>query len=161
MAEASDERRFLVSEPHAVVGTHLPLVISQAYLFMEGGWCIQVRRTYQAAGTRAASGGHNTLAVKGPRTGRPRVLHETEIAAEVAENLYRLAKYKVVKERFSIIMDGAAWELDVFHHDNEGLVIAECTSAPSPPPTWCAGEVTGDHRYDNEELARRPFSTWG
>lgn len=151
-----------MERPEVVVGAHLPWVISQGYFFMQQGWCIQIRRAYHPAGSRQESGAHDTVAVKGPRAAGPRIRHESEIPDSLAIELYKMAPWKLVKERFSIVFEGRAWEIDVFHHENEGLALAECTDGwdGGTPPDWCTSEVTEDHRYDNEELARRPIVTW-
>ncbi len=56
------------------------------------------------------------------------------------------------------------WEVDVFHGDNEGLVIAEI-EVPSEEtqfdlPAWIGEEVTGDKKYYNSHLCFKPFKTW-
>lgn len=59
---------------------------------------------------------------------------------------------------------GLHWEVDEFLGDNEGLVVAEI-EVPSedtefPIPDWIAAEVTGQKRYYNSHLCRKPFKTW-
>lgn len=59
---------------------------------------------------------------------------------------------------------GLHWEVDEFHGDNEGLVVAEL-EVPSEEvcftlPAWIGDEVTGDHRFYNSQLCRVPFSKW-
>jgi CYTH domain-containing protein len=55
-------------------------------------------------------------------------------------------------------------EVDVFHGDNEGLVLAEI-ELPSEDyvfevPEWLGKEVTGDPRYYNSYISAHPFNTW-
>lgn len=54
------------------------------------------------------------------------------------------------------------WEVDVFHGDNEGLVMAEIELGSEDEtfdrPSWLGKEVTGDHRYYNSMLSEHPFS---
>jgi CYTH domain-containing protein len=56
------------------------------------------------------------------------------------------------------------WEVDVFHGDNEGLVVAEIELASEEDtfewPDWVGEEVTGDPRYYNAMLAKQPFHQW-
>ena len=54
------------------------------------------------------------------------------------------------------------WEVDVFHGDNEGLVMAEIELGSEDEtfdrPSWLGEEVTGDRRYYNSMLSEHPFS---
>jgi CYTH domain-containing protein len=56
------------------------------------------------------------------------------------------------------------WEVDVFHADNEGLVVAEVELKAESDlldlPAWVGEEVTGDPRYFNSNLLTHPFSSW-
>ncbi len=56
------------------------------------------------------------------------------------------------------------WDIDVFHGNNEGLVLAEIELAdPAEPferPPWIGKEVSDDPRYYNANLASRPFKSW-
>ena len=56
------------------------------------------------------------------------------------------------------------WEVDVFHGDNEGLVLAEIELDSEDDafdkPTWLGKEVTGDDRYYNSMLMKNPYKNW-
>jgi adenylate cyclase len=56
------------------------------------------------------------------------------------------------------------WEVDEFHGDNDGLVVAEIELGREDEafecPDWVTVEVTEDARYYNSNLAVRPFRTW-
>lgn len=56
------------------------------------------------------------------------------------------------------------WEVDEFHGDNEGLVVAEIELGSAGEafarPGWLGDEVTGDSRYYNSMLAGHPYRTW-
>ena len=56
------------------------------------------------------------------------------------------------------------FEVDEFHGENEGLVVAEIelgrSDEPFTKPDWLGQEVTGDKRYYNAQLSRHPFKTW-
>lgn len=59
---------------------------------------------------------------------------------------------------------GRAWEIDVFHGENEGLVVAEI-ELPTPDakvdlPDWVGIEVSSDPRYYNSNLLKNPYTTW-
>ena len=57
---------------------------------------------------------------------------------------------------------GAEWEVDVFHAENEGLVLAEIELShaddPVEIPPWAVREVTGDPRFTNFGLSRCPWN---
>ena len=57
-----------------------------------------------------------------------------------------------------------SFEVDEFHGDNEGLVLAEIELADADEsfmkPSWLGREVTDDGRYYNGYLARNPFKNW-
>lgn len=59
---------------------------------------------------------------------------------------------------------GRAWEIDVFHGENEGLVIAEVelpsADAKVELPDWVGAEVSNDPRYFNSNLLQNPYTTW-
>lgn len=56
------------------------------------------------------------------------------------------------------------FEVDEFHGDNEGLVMAEIELGTADEtfekPAWLGQEVTGDKRYYNAQLSRHPFKAW-
>lgn len=56
------------------------------------------------------------------------------------------------------------FEVDEFHGDNEGLVVAEIELGRADEtfekPAWLGQEVTGDKRYYNAQLSRHPFKAW-
>lgn len=61
-------------------------------------------------------------------------------------------------------VEGLHWEVDEFHGDNEGLIVAEL-EVPSEEvhftlPAWIGQEVTGDHRYYNSQLCKVPYNKW-
>ncbi|MCX5821006.1 MAG: adenylate cyclase, partial [Deltaproteobacteria bacterium] len=56
------------------------------------------------------------------------------------------------------------WEIDEFFGENQGLVVAEVELTSEDQafqkPEWIGGEVTGDPRYFNSNLIKRPFTRW-
>lgn len=98
------------------------------------------------------------ITLKGLSAGAARDEYEYEIpAADAAEILSRLCEGKVVsKTRYIVPFAGHTWEVDVFHGDDEGLVVAEIelpdehTSYDLPP--FAGRKVTGDPRYYNSNL---------
>ncbi len=70
----------------------------------------------------------------------------------------------IEKTRYLVNVNGLVWELDVFHGENEGLIIAEVELESETQyialPDWIKREVTGDLKYYNSTLVRYPFSKW-
>lgn len=68
------------------------------------------------------------------------------------------------KTRYRIPHAGHVWEVDEFHGDNAGLVVAEIElvhpDEPFERPTWLGDEVSDDPRYGNSSLIACPFSSW-
>lgn len=156
------ERRFLVADRSVILGQVGNLLV-QAYLFSADGYVVRVRRTHWPSGGGAFHDGPAMLTVKGPRTGVERAEHEMEIPVALAAELIRRAPAKLSKTRYQLIDAKFTWDIDVFHGDNEGLVIAECEAdnlLRLIVPPWCGPEITGTHRYDNENLAVSPFTAW-
>lgn len=109
------------------------------------------------------------LTIKGPvsKSGMSRFEWEKEISIDEAMALLQLAEPgRIDKTRYLIKnTDGKhIWEVDEFHGDNEGLIVAEIEldneKEPFDKPEWIGEEVTGDPRYFNSALKNRPFKTW-
>lgn len=148
------ERKFLVKgEPwhHAVSSTRM----SQGYLSQGGTNTVRVR----IGGEKA------WLTIKGPAKGISRSEYEYEIPVAEAEELLGLCPLAVVeKTRYLIPHEGHTWEVDVFHGENDGLVVAEVELADESVepelPVWVGKEVTSERRYANSALAAVPFRLW-
>jgi len=165
------ERRFLVRDPDIVEGASREIIV-QGYAWAKDGYAIRLRMTTQVDDV-SLPGEHQspaeqkrkaTMAFKGPRYGASRIEYEWEIddLDAVQEALQRI-DHKVSKSRYHVIAEGETWDVDVFHGDNEGLVIAEIEMEKSHAvrmPPWCSEEVTDLRQYDNENLAMRPYRTW-
>jgi len=97
------------------------------------------------------------ITVKGKGDGAAHPEFEYEIPASDARQLLSLCEPPViVKTRYIVNHEGNQWEVDEFHGDLEGLVIAEL-EVPSEDyrfarPAFVGQEVTGDPRYYNSQL---------
>ncbi len=106
------------------------------------------------------------LTIKGPIVGISRLEFEYEIPLDDAQHILdELCKKPIIeKHRSKIEYAGLIWEVDEFHGANEGLVIAEVELESADQvidlPDWVGEEVSGDPRYFNAALVRRPFNTW-
>lgn len=160
MSELAFERRFVVKDQSFLVGRVGDLVI-QGYLFVSNEYSVRVRRAYNRDHRDQFKEAVSAVTVKGPRSGTLREEYRVEVPAPFAAQLLKLTRHKVIKARYGVSLD-RNWIVDVFHGDNEGLVIAETedrrplTNAPS----WLGREVTGEARYDNAALAYKPFNRW-
>jgi len=90
---------------------------------------------------------------------------EKEISLNEAEDLLTLCGSGLIdKTRFLIPAGEFTFEVDEFHGDNHGLVVAEIELKSEtdkfPKPEWLGEEVTGDLRYYNSVLIKNPFTTW-
>lgn len=106
------------------------------------------------------------LTVKGPAQGLSRFEWEKEIPADEARQLLALCEPGAIDKTRHLVpaADGHVWEVDEFHGDNEGLVVAEIELATEDEsfvrPGWLGAEVTGDRRYYNSSLIQCPYKDW-
>lgn len=70
----------------------------------------------------------------------------------------------VDKTRYEVRHGNHVWEIDVFHGQNEGLIVAEIElqseSEEVELPSWIIREVTGEKKYYNISLLDNPYSKW-
>ena len=96
------------------------------------------------------------------------VRHEYEYAIPLADAEALLATActgpLVEKTRYRVPYAQHVWEVDVFHADNDGLVLAEIElDAPDESferPAWLGQDVSNDARYLNQNLAQHPYRGW-
>ena len=99
------------------------------------------------------------ITIKGKNVGATRFEWEKEIPVEEAKKLLELCEPGLVDKTRYLIKntDGKhTWEVDVFHGNKEGIIIAEIElndeNEPFDKPSWLGEEVTGDRRYYNSTL---------
>ena len=105
------------------------------------------------------------LTIKGRSIGASRLEFEYSLPAADARQLLTLCQSPLIdKTRHRVPFAGHTWEVDVFHGDNQGLVIAEVELEREGEdvqlPAWLGEEVTGDPAYYNSNLIRRPYCAW-
>ena len=152
------ERRFLLTGEgwRSLAGAPQPL--RQGYLAAGAdGVTVRVR----LRGVEAA-----WLTLKAAADAIGLVRHEFEYAIPVsdAESLWTLAPHRLEKTRFALSLVGGDWVVDQFAGRNGPLLLAE-VELPSAQtaleiPAWCGREITGDGRWSNAALARRPLQDW-
>lgn len=97
------------------------------------------------------------ITIKGKGNGMAHPEYEYSIPLEDAKEMLSLCEPPVIiKTRYIVMHEGNRWEVDEFHGDLQGLVIAEL-EVPSegyrfPLPPFVGTEVTGDSRYYNSQL---------
>jgi adenylate cyclase len=149
------ERKFLVTGEHWR-GEHPRIEMRQGYLSTTPERTVRVR----------LEGPKGILTIKGKAEGCIRLEYEYEIPADEAmEMLDRLCPQpQIEKVRHLVPYSGDTWEVDEFHGENAGLVVAEL-ELESPcqrfdRPSWLGEEVTEDHAYSNSSLSKYPYSGW-
>ncbi len=112
-------------------------------------------------------GEHAFITVKGigNTSGTSRFEWEKEITVKEAEQLLPLCeKGMIEKIRYEIPSGHHIIEVDVFSAENKGLILAEIElnneNESFLKPNWIGKEVTGDTRYYNSQLSKKPYMVW-
>lgn len=148
------ERKFLVTnDSWRAFGSARRIV--QGYLSREPDRVVRVRLI----------GDGGFITVKGRTTGISRAEFEYAIPVADAQELLSICVPTVIdKTRHEVEIAGFTWEIDEFHGDNAGLVVAEieltATDTDFERPVWLGTEVSSDFRYTNSYLSEHPFSSW-
>jgi len=109
--------------------------------------------------------GFLTIKGIGNLSGASRYEWEREIPLEEAEQLLAICEPGVIdKVRYLVPVGAHTFEVDAFHGENEGLIVAEVELASEDDvidrPAWLGSEVTGDARYYNSMLMKHPYTGW-
>lgn len=130
--------------------------ITQGYLNRDPERTVRIRLT----GLK----GFMTVKGKSSENGLSRFEWEKEISQYDAQQMLKLCVGVISKTRCSVLIDGMVWEIDAFHGDNEGLVVAEVELTSESQsiilPPWITKEVTGDPKYYNSNLIQTPYKDW-
>lgn len=107
------------------------------------------------------------LTIKGASnvSGTSRYEWERELPLSEAEELMKLCEPGVIdKTRYLIHSGEHVFEVDEFYGENEGLVVAEVELGSEDEvyvkPDFIGEEVTGDVRYYNSQLMKKPYKSW-
>ena len=165
------ERKFLVTDDSYKAQAVRSYSIRQGYIAHDSGRSVRVR----------IRDGQGILTVKGPHLSEAsRPEWEKELTLQEAEELFLLCKPGAVEKTRWVVPAGGStgsptdmadsdqpsrfFEVDEFHGENEGLVLAEIELGSEDEaferPSWLGTEVTGDKRYYNSYIARNPFKYW-
>lgn len=155
----------------------MPLEIERKFLVIGEAWrerAIRSRRMAQGYLSNEAGkssvrvrvdGDEARLNIKAAVIGCARAEYEYPIPLEEGREILRdLCIGRVDKTRHYIERDGLTWEVDEFHGENAGLVVAEIELASEgqgfESPEWLGQEVTQERRYYNHQLALHPYRNW-
>ncbi|MFI0348675.1 MAG: CYTH domain-containing protein [Chthoniobacterales bacterium] len=148
------ERKFLVigdAWRHNATGK----AYCQGYLSRDVNATVRVR----------VEGNKACITVKGPIHGISRSEFEYSIPVADAIAMQELCKTPLIsKTRYRIPYENHVWEVDEFHDENEGLVVAEVEldheNEQIEIPPWIGLEVSNDRRYCNSNLSINPYKSW-
>ena len=150
------ERKFVISGDYKSHVSHSTRIV-QGYLCSVPERSIRVR----IAGDK----GFLTVKGAGNASGTTRFEWEHPIPVADAEALLPLCETgSIDKIRHFVPFGGHTFEVDEFFGENEGLTMAEIEltdeNEPFDRPEWLGEEVTGDKRYYNAYLCRKPYTKW-
>lgn len=151
------ERKYLVTSLEFLNEYSTKNDIGQGYL------CSNPERTVRIR----IKGNKGFITIKGigSESGVSRFEWEKEIEIEEAKSLLKLCERGVIeKTRYEVKSGKHIIEIDVFHGENDGLILAEIEleneNEAILKPNWLGTEVTNDERYYNAYLSQNPFKNW-
>lgn len=101
----------------------------------------------------------------GNKSGTSRYEWEKEISVKDASDLLKICEPEIIdKVRYLVEVKHHMFEVDEFLRENKGLIIAEVELEDEDEifnlPDWIGNEVTGELKYYNASLAKKPFNKW-
>jgi len=150
------ERKFLVK------GDFRPYV-SKSFKIVQGFLSSSPQRTVRIRIHREK--GFINIKGMANQSGLSRLEWEREIPLAEAEKLMKICEPGIIeKTRHHVEAGKHLFEVDEFHGENRGLIIAEIELGSEnedfEKPGWLGEEVTGDIRYYNAMLSQKPFTKW-
>jgi adenylate cyclase len=151
------ERKFLVRNHLFKFLATAKKNIAQGYLNTNPERTVRVRIANEKA--------FLTIKGIGNESGMTRFEWEKEIPLDEAKSLLLLCEKGVIeKTRYEIPVGNHLYEVDEFHGENQGLIVAEieltAENEAFEKPDWLEIEVTNNERYYNAYLSRNPFKDW-
>ena len=151
------ERKFLVLDDSYKQLSYGSSHIMQGYICSERGRTVRVRIRDERA----------YLTIKGPSMngGLSRYEFEREIPFADAQQMMLFCEPGIIDKTRWLVKSGPhTFEVDEFHGENNGLVVAEVELSSEEEafekPHFIGKEVTGDRRYYNSQLRANPFNKW-
>ena len=151
------ERKFLVKSEAFVEAAKSKMRIRQGFLSSVPERTVRVRLTEEK--------GYLTVKGLGNAQGTARFEWEKTLGIAEAELLYELTEAgRIDKTRYEVDYGKHTFEVDVFHGENEGLILAELELSfedeSYSKPDWLGEEVTGQTPYYNASLSKHPYKKW-
>lgn len=148
------ERKFLVKNDSFINEAFKKSRIVQGYICSDVSRTVRVRIREDEA--------FLTIKSAANERGWSRYEFEQPIAMKDAEELMKLCLSGLIdKVRHYVKFGNHTWEVDVFHGENEGLIVAEIELSSEDEsfdlPEWAGEEVSGDPKYYNAMLAKYPY----
>jgi adenylate cyclase len=151
------ERKYLVTSTDFIEESFRKNEIAQGYLSSHPERTVRIRIKENK--------GYLTIKGMGNESGVSRFEWEKEISYEEARQLLKICeKGMIEKTRYEIQSGKHLIEVDVFHGENDGLILAEIELKNENDtiikPKWLGKEVTNDQRYYNSYISQNPFKKW-
>ena len=151
------ERKFLVLSDDFKQWSRSKARMVQAFLNTDPERTVRIRLIGEI--------GYLTIKGRSNPEGTTREEWEWEIAAAEAEALIKICEPGIIEKiRYRIAYEGHTFEVDEVLGENKGLVLAEVElnseDEAISKPDWLGKEVTGDIRYYNSNLSKKPFNLW-
>lgn len=151
------ERKFLVRKGDAYKRAAFSCShIRQGYIPADGA-TVRIRTRDDKA--------YLTIKARSTNGGMTRYEFEKEITMDEAEHLLLLCRGGLIdKHRYLVKSGQHTFEVDEFHGENDGLVMAEVELGSEDEtfekPDFIGLEVTGDRRFYNSHMLSNPFRLW-
>lgn len=150
------ERKFLINNYNYKSLAYKSYHILQAYPSIDENCTVRIRL--------CGNNGFITIKGRSDEKGLCRYEWNKEISESEAKELIGLCSKVIDKTRYLIEYKDVVIEVDEFHGDNDGLVMAEVELPASDYvlviPQWFGKEVTGDIKYYNSQLLLNPYKNW-
>jgi len=149
------ERKFLLKNDAWRAAAQRRASMSQGYLASGGRVSVRVR----------VAGDEAWLNIKAGGLVASRQEYEYAVPVAEARELLKLAEGPLIEKTRHFVEHGdKTWEIDEFHGENAGLIVAELElereDEPFEHPAWLGKEVTDLERYYNVCLVTHPYSAW-
>ena len=168
------ERKFLLKDSSwkKLAEKYDVLKIKQGYISSENGKVVRIRHVVKESQACYKTYYEGYITIKGPTKGISRDEFEYHIPDEDAIAMLKMCDRVISKTRYHIplglcgdkIDSDRFWEIDVFHGDNKGLVVAEIELESEKEmviiPSFIGKEVTDDRKYSNSNLVKNPYKNW-
>ncbi|MEO6926424.1 MAG: CYTH domain-containing protein [Rhodanobacter sp.] len=156
------ERKFLLADESWRADIEHSDSLAQGYLV--GAQALR-DGTARASVRARLAGDKAWLNIKAATRGIARTEFDYPIPVDDARTLLAsLCDGVLEKVRHHVRVDGVLFEIDEFHGDSEGLIVAEvelpAIDAAFPHPSWLGREVSALTRYYNVNLVEHPYCQW-